>query len=713
MQTKFIKHIKYALLFTALCAVFAGTIFTSCSKDDDNGNGGQVVLNSFGPMPIARGAELRFIGENLDKVTSIVLPGNIEITTFTAQSSKLLTITVPQNAVEGLVVLKTPDGDITTKTALGFSEPISIASFSPAIIRTDSVLTINGDYLNLVKQIIFTDRVAIGDTAFTTHTRYQIKVKVPAAAQTGKFIVSNGAADPILVYSATSLTVKLPIFSTTTQLTPNPVKAGTSLTINGSYLDLVKSVVFGGDKIVTTFTTQNFNQIVLTVPADAKDGKVTLMPASGVKIVSAADLIMVVPAVSVTPTSVKNGGTITVTGTNLDLISLVTFGGSQAGTIQSGGTSIQILVTVPDKAVTGEVTFTTKATKTVSGGTLTLIDPTFTSFSPTTAKAKTNLVITGTDLDLVTSVTFTGGFKGTIGTRTETELNVTVPYGATDGLISLITKNGSQINSADPITVLANLPIFSSYSETRGFPGKILTLNGTNMSLIKSLVFPGNVIATDYGIKTDSKVEVYVPTTVYNGKGKIKVITYEGEVGYLPELFFGSVDFVYKQDLCYFDFNGTGKDSWWGGAIGSGTSSDASLTGDGTSFWRINGMGGTGWWDGLFFRNGSNNFVTTGVDASTWAVRFDINVLETITEGDLRIRLGSFFYHFQPWNGLAGGYKTNGWITVTCPLSQFMNEATPLTDPSVGGSEFGMIWAWGTSVKVNMCIDNIRFEPIP
>jgi hypothetical protein len=233
------------------------------------------------------------------------------------------------------------------------------------------------------------------------------------------------------------------------------------------------------------------------------------------------------------------------------------------------------------------------------------------------------------------------------------------------------------------------------------------------MLLIKQLIFPNNIYATAYGTKTDTQVEVYVPATVAPGFGIIKLITYEGEEGLFPSIYFGGTDPVLNQTLCYFNFNGTGKDSWWGNAIGSGIATDAPNSSDGTPFWRINGMSGTGWWDGLFFRNGSNNFVTTGVNAATWAVRFDVNVLEPITEGALKIRLGSYFYDFKPWDGVAGGYKTVGWITVTCPLSGFKNGSVVLTDPSVGGSEFGMIWSSGNSVKVNMMIDNVRFEPIP
>lgn len=707
MQTKYIKYYRYAVLFATICIVSTNVLFTSCKKEE---NDTATVLNSFGPMPIARGAELQFIGKNLDNVTSIVLPPNIEITTFTTKSSTLISLTVPQEATPGLIVLKTPQGEITTKTEIGFSEPISIATFTPATIKPGSELTINGDYLNLVENVIFTDRVSVPKASFTSQSRTEIKLNVPVVSKTGKIAVSNGAVDPVIVYSASALTITLPVFTT---ISPNPVKAGTQLTITGTDLDLVKSVILGGNKNITTFVSQSATQIVLAVPADAKDGKVSLTPASSVIVESSLALQMVVPTVSVTPTTLKNGSDITVTGTDLDLVEKVIFGGTKQGTIKAGGTATQIVVTVPVDAITGVVTFVTKATKEVAGPSITIVDPVFTSFSPASAKPKSDITITGTDLDLVVDAIFFGGIKGTIGARTTTQLTVTVPIGAKTGKMSLVTRNGSQIMSPTDITILANLPVFSSFSEIKGTPGQILTINGTSMLLIKELIFPGNIYATAFGTKNDTKVEVYVPMTVTRGNGSIRMITYEGDEGLLPEVYFGAIDPVLNQTLCFFDFNGTGKDSWWGNAIGSGISNDMATAADGTPYWRINGMSGTGWYDGLFFRNGNNNFVTTGVVVNTWAVKFDINVIEPIKEGVLKIKFANYSYEFKPWEGLPDGYKTTGWITVTCPLTGFKDGANVIPDAATGGGEFGMIWASGNAVKINVGIDNIRFEPLP
>jgi len=265
--------------------------------------------------------------------------------------------------------------------------------------------------------------------------------------------------------------VTLPAF---TAVAPNPVRAGATLTITGTNLDLVLSVELGGNKVIAAedFDSHTATQIVITVPEDTKDGKVTMIPASGVGVATADDLVMVIPTVSVTPVTLKNGQDITVTGTNLDLIYQVNFGGNKQGTIKAGGTDTQILVTVPDDAVDGVVSFVTRADKEVTGPNLTMIVPAFSSFSPTSARAGTAITITGTDLDLVTKVTFTGGIDGTLGTRTETSLSVTVPVGAKSGKITLTTKNGTQVVSAIDFTLLANLPTFGSYTQFRGEPGK-------------------------------------------------------------------------------------------------------------------------------------------------------------------------------------------------------------------------------------------------
>lgn len=695
MQTKHIKFRIWALLFATLCVAGANVLLTSCEEDKPDTT---VALHSFGPMPIARGAELQFIGLNLDKVTAVVLPNGLTITTFTQKTPTLLTVTVPQEAVPGFVVLKTPDGDITTKTEIGFSEPISIASFTPATVRIGNELTITGDYLNLVGEVIFTDRISVLAADFTSQSRTEIKLVVPDEAQTGKIAVSNAAEEPIIVYSATPLTVSLPAF---TAVTPNPVKAGTELTIAGTNLDLVKIITLGGDKTINAadFVSQTAAQIVITVPADTKDGIVTMIPASGVKIETTVDLVMVVPTVSVTPVTLKNGQDITVTGTNLDLIDHVIFGGNKQGTIKAGGTATQILVTVPNDAGTGVVTFVTKAAKEVTGPTLTMINPVLTSFTPTSAKPNVDITITGTDLDLVTDVVFTGDIKGTIGTRTETQMAVTIPVGAKTGKITLVTKNGATVQSAINMTVLTNLPNFTSFSPASGTPGKILTLNGTNMLLISELVFPGNVYATAYGVKTDTKVEVYVPMDVTTGTGQIKMITYEGEEGLLPAIFIGGTDPITPATIMINNFNGGGAtQSTWGGVVSFGT---PSVYLDGTA--AMLGKPGSGW-NWTWSQNWDNNCRPPLAHPENYVLKMDVCILTAAPGVAAGICLKGWDTAPNLGNDVFGTATSGSWITLTFDV---------LTAGMVidGTGDWG-IWINGSSYDLSgVMIDNLRFDP--
>lgn len=85
-----------------------GFALTSCDDDDDFGTNqyiGGVTLNVFGPSPVARGGELRFLGSGMDQIQSVTLPGCGDITDITRVSPEEIRITVPQNAEPGYVVL--------------------------------------------------------------------------------------------------------------------------------------------------------------------------------------------------------------------------------------------------------------------------------------------------------------------------------------------------------------------------------------------------------------------------------------------------------------------------------------------------------------------------------------------------------------------------------------------------------------------------------
>ena len=95
------KNINRTLIALFLGLLAVGFVFNACKKDDDTSD--QIQLFSFGPSPVLRGGELKFIGTNLDQVTAIVLSNNVQVTSFKSKTPELIVLTVPQETVDGTV----------------------------------------------------------------------------------------------------------------------------------------------------------------------------------------------------------------------------------------------------------------------------------------------------------------------------------------------------------------------------------------------------------------------------------------------------------------------------------------------------------------------------------------------------------------------------------------------------------------------------------
>lgn len=695
-------NIKILLLLGLLVG---GFVFDACKKDDDEPTD-LIQLLSFGPSPVLRGGDLRFIGKNLDQVTAIVLSSNVEVTAFKTKTADQLVIVVPEATVSGPVVLKTPQGDIQTKTSLTISEPIAISSFSPAKARPGQTVTIEGTYLNLIKEVTFNNKKTVLAADFVSQSQTKIEVNVPADAQTGIFVLSNGLADPILVESETPLEVTLPAVA---QISPTPVKAGTELTIDGTDLDLTKEVVFQGGSKVTSFNSISAEKITLTVPADAKDGALKLVVASLVEVTTAQEVVMKLPLIAaLSPDPAKTGGTVTVTGEDLDLITSVTFGGNKTGALQ-GGTATEMTVQVPADAQEGVVSFGTAAGKTAaSPAPLTLVKPVISGISPADIQVNNEITITGNDLDIVAKVKFSGGTEATVTSATLTEAHVVVPVGTQTGPITVVANNGDEVSSAQALTILASTSAVITGMPTSAAPGDMIDIVGENLGEVTTVIFPGGVPGTMFGQKTDVLIQVVVPLNVQTGFGVIQLITVNGETIESPTINIQGVDPVDDPALVFFNFDNLGL--WWNDA--GGPENDPALTLDGTNYYRVNKD--CNGWTGFFWRNSADNFpgATIGTNVGGYVLKFDVNVLEPITGGEFAWRLkgtsGDFWYRWKPWEA-SGTYQTSGWITVAIPLTEFYDGATQISDLSTINSDFGVAFNAGAS-HVNACIDNVRFE---
>jgi hypothetical protein len=260
-------------------------LLTACEENDVAGTD-EVQLLSFGPSGVKPGDEISFIGNNLDQVTSVELTGaSVPASAFTKQSSELIVLKVPQETSEGLVTLKTPAGDIVSKTVLSFKVAVSITKM-PATARPGENITITGEYLNWVKSITFAKDTVV--TQFVTQSLNTLVVTVPFGAETGKLVFSTGGTEPLVIESETDLAIPLPAIKS---FAPAVAEREKNLTITGTDLDLVRGVLFKGlTAPVTEFVSKAAGQLVVKIPKAANKGAISLVAYSGIVVESAEAL---------------------------------------------------------------------------------------------------------------------------------------------------------------------------------------------------------------------------------------------------------------------------------------------------------------------------------------------------------------------------------------------------------------------------------------
>ena len=507
-----------------LLLVFFAVAFTACNEEDDLS--GQVVLEAYGPSPALRGSDLTFIGQNLDKVTSVILPDQIEITDIEVISSEKISVTIPQDAKEGYVKLVYPDGEITSKTLLAYTEPISISSISPNPVKAGQALTITGDYLNLVQKVIFADEVEVLRTGFTTWERAKIELVLPKEARTGTIILSDTSASPFELEADTVLQITLPSVSLVATLENK--KPDDEISIEGSDLDLVESVLLPND--VSVEFTVSGNTLLFTLPSGTIDGTISMIAYSGVA-VPIAQITMAVPTeLTASPaTALRADDEIAISGTNMDLVTTLIFPGTTDEVTPNSIVADKITVTMPSAATSGDITLNTASGKTATIAIETQ-KPEVTSYSPSPVSAGNDVVIAGTNLDLVISITFTGDVTVEVSPSSETSITVTVPVDAETGELTLTMANGETVTAT---SLEIDKPEFCYIPELPGDSveinaGEIFSVDVQNSNVLTDVQVDGST--TQY-ILQGSTLYVLIPGSS-SGTTELTLVSSNGEVTY-------------------------------------------------------------------------------------------------------------------------------------------------------------------------------------
>ena len=554
-------------IFTLLVMALMGLSLAACSNDDLDTNQyqGGVSLNAFGPSPVMRGGQLRFIGSNLDQIREVRIPGVDAITTIEVVKAGVpseIRVTVPHDGPEvgNVVLVANNDQEITTKTTLTYTEGIVIKSITPSAMPGD-VIEIKGDedgYLNLIHSMAFADNVLVSEKDFLQHDRYTIKVKVPEDAKTGKLqfftadlTVGDAAKhDYQIVLSDARLIVGTPTVAKVKGRNEVDAegtitaKAGETVTVTGDYMQLIKAVKVGGVEITEFTIAEDGKSLSFVLPAEAPDGAIDLVCKSDVE-VPAAMVETVKPSDCVAaPAPVKAGAALTISGKDMDLVTAVEFDNADAlsGEAISVAADKVVVTAVPETATEGKLRLVMANGQKVEVE-FTLVKPTATGYNANPASAGSTIQITGTDLDLVKSVDF-GGAEANVEkddvSADGTTLNVKVPMAAKSGAPVLKLANGVTINAPE-LTIKE--AVFCYVTELPGedaelHAGQTFVLPIANGDKLTGVEIAGKVCQF---IVSGNTLTVGAPDNAKKGTS-VRLISSNGEITY-------KIDFIPNSEI--------------------------------------------------------------------------------------------------------------------------------------------------------------------
>ena len=546
---------KIYKLFTLFAVALMGLSLTACSEDDLDTNQykGGVSLNVYGPSPVMRGGQLRFLGSNLDQIAQVEIPGVSPITNIQVVQAGVpseIRVTVPKDGpLPGLITLVTKTNErITTKTEVNYEEGIEITSF-PVSAMPGDVIKIEGDYLNLIYSIAFADNVVIGENDFVSHDRYYLEVIVPEEAKTGKLelytadltTIDKSKVEYQIIQTEKAIMIGSPTISAlegrdkAEPLGTITAKAGEKITVTGTYLNLAKDVTIGGVSAVDLKISNDGTGIIFTLPADAPDGDIIIICKSGVE-VPVGKLNTVKPTECVAaPNPVKAGKTLTISGKDMDLINAVEFDGADAVTGEGITVNADKVVVkeVPEKATEGNLRLVMANGQRIEVA-FTLVKPTITSYNTNPASAGSPLKITGTDLDLVKSITFgeakNDDDKFVVSANGKT-ITVTVPMAATSAKPQFNLANGTFVEGAE---LQIKEAVFCYFTELPADDaelkaGESFVLPVANGDKLTGVEINGE--ACQYVITGSNQLIIGIPTTAKKGS-KVRLISSNGEITY-------------------------------------------------------------------------------------------------------------------------------------------------------------------------------------
>lgn len=404
-----------------------------------------------GVESVRSGDEITIDGDYLYNVATVSFAGNADVAAddeemIVSIDRHRIVVRVPKQALSGSIKIADAEGiNVYSENEIVVRQPV-IEKVAPLTVKAGEKITITGSDVDLIESVTFADGTKTD--AVEVVDRKSVRVEVPATATDGTIRAVSYAG--VETESEDALTLTLPTGLRVEAA--DRFKAGSEVTVSGKDLDLVTALSFASAEAAFDYDAES-GSLTAAIPATAVDGALTLTLANGTTVETEAVELVKAEVAAVSPTELVAGGQITVTGSDLDLITEVKINGAAH---EFTATETSIVITTSNTSQSGRITLAQQNGVKVEPADE--VHFTYDSFvvvnsAPDSAAIGDEITITGSNFNMIEAILF-GEAKVTSYTKREdTEMSFLIPSNVETGSYPMTFRLTTGEEETSPQTI--------------------------------------------------------------------------------------------------------------------------------------------------------------------------------------------------------------------------------------------------------------------
>ncbi len=427
------------------------------------------VITGITPTSAAGGDQITITGQNLNQLSAIrFFSESASSATVVSSSATAVVVIVPSGLTQrtGSVRVENFAG-FATSTAFSFIFPPSITDVAPRITAPGQTITITGVDLLSVSAVRFFGANGTRGT-IQSNDGNSLVVVVPnnVTPREGAVFIESRIGS-----ATTTQTIVVSGPPVVSAITPNVGIMGNVVTLSGANLETLTAVRFFGENGTPAFiTASSATTAILTIPqVTATFGSISVSNLFGSSTGPSFRIIQPPSVTGLSAVVLPRTGSLTILGDNLAEVTEVrafNFDGVLLPILSSSATQIVVSFPAGLPSLSGQLFLRNTAGNTRTP-TITLIEPpSIASIAPQPINAGSNLTISGSNLDRLTSAVVFGS-TGAIVSSSATQIVMTIPNTSTSSG-SLVLQNIA--GTTTQIVRVVNMPRITAvqFTNTNG-----------------------------------------------------------------------------------------------------------------------------------------------------------------------------------------------------------------------------------------------------